>query len=183
MAVLPTATCDYLYADRTGADSSRPSMIPRGGDTRQPPSGVVDRICWNGDLAESLPHPGDDPVEQGDQGRMPRARQIAAAARSSPRACHVVVGWRPPSVQSFSWGPMTCLRFSAGSTECGGILARRFYRIPRFQRPYGWESSTRGLLGRRVQFDNGIGYFIGPMVGWRKAKESPHANVVIDSND
>ena len=43
-----------------------------------------------------------------------------------------------------------------------------YYIIPRFQRPYSWESSNLDDFWRDVIFDNDIGYFIGPMVAWRE---------------
>jgi len=57
------------------------------------------------------------------------------------------------------------------------ILTRRYYHIPRFQRPYSWDPANLEDFWRDVFEDNDAGYFIGPMVGWRK-KDAPHANVV-----
>lgn len=52
-----------------------------------------------------------------------------------------------------------------------------YYVIPRFQRPYSWEPVNLDDFWRDVVFDNGIGYFIGPMVAWRDAN-SPVRRVV-----
>lgn len=45
-----------------------------------------------------------------------------------------------------------------------------YYVIPRFQRPYSWETSNLDDFWRDVVYDNGVGYFIGPMVAWREPK-------------
>ena len=47
------------------------------------------------------------------------------------------------------------------------FLGAEYYVIPRFQRPYSWESSNLDDFWRDVVFDNEVGYFIGPMVAWR----------------
>ena len=46
------------------------------------------------------------------------------------------------------------------------LLGAEYYVIPRFQRPYSWEASNLDDFWRDVVFDNGVGYFIGPMVAW-----------------
>jgi hypothetical protein len=43
-----------------------------------------------------------------------------------------------------------------------------YYVIPRFQRPYSWNSDNLDDFWRDVVYDNAIGYFIGPMVSWRE---------------
>lgn len=73
---------------------------------------------------------------------------------------------------------MTSSDFQPDRLNIEEILTRRFYRIPRFQRPYSWESTQLEDFWEDVFVDNTVGYFIGPMVGWRKTKDSPHANVV-----
>jgi hypothetical protein len=42
-----------------------------------------------------------------------------------------------------------------------------YYVIPRFQRPYSWDSGNLDEFWRDTIEDNDIGYFIGPMVAWR----------------
>lgn len=42
-----------------------------------------------------------------------------------------------------------------------------YYVIPRFQRPYSWDAANLDDFWRDVVYDNGVGYFIGPMVAWR----------------
>ena len=51
------------------------------------------------------------------------------------------------------------------------------YVIPRFQRPYSWDASNLDDFWRDVVFDNGVGYFIGPMVAWRES-DGPIRRVV-----
>lgn len=43
-----------------------------------------------------------------------------------------------------------------------------YYVIPRFQRPYSWDAANLDDFWRDVVYDNGPGYFIGPMVAWRE---------------
>lgn len=52
-----------------------------------------------------------------------------------------------------------------------------YYVIPRFQRPYSWDASNLDDFWRDVVYDNGVGYFIGPMVAWREP-ESPIRRLV-----
>lgn len=73
---------------------------------------------------------------------------------------------------------MTSSDFQPDRLNLEEILTRRYYRIPRFQRPYSWEPVQLEEFWEDVFLDNDIGYFIGPMVGWRTTKELPHANVV-----
>lgn len=58
------------------------------------------------------------------------------------------------------------------------LLTRRYYRIPRFQRPYSWDITNLEEFWRDVYDDNSDGYFIGPMVGWRRTAEASYASVV-----
>ena len=58
------------------------------------------------------------------------------------------------------------------------LLARRYYRIPRFQRPYSWDPTNLEDFWRDCVEDNDLGYFVGPMVGWRKSETSPEVSVV-----
>lgn len=51
------------------------------------------------------------------------------------------------------------------------------YVIPRFQRPYSWDVANLDDFWRDVVFDNGVGYFIGPMVAWRET-DGPIRRVV-----
>lgn len=46
------------------------------------------------------------------------------------------------------------------------ILKSDFYSIPRFQRPYSWNSENLQDFWRDVVVDNSEGYFIGPMVAY-----------------
>lgn len=46
------------------------------------------------------------------------------------------------------------------------ILKSDFYSIPRFQRPYSWNSENLQDFWRDVVVDNNEGYFIGPMVAY-----------------
>ncbi|MBM6403523.1 DUF262 domain-containing protein [Phycicoccus sp. CSK15P-2] len=50
------------------------------------------------------------------------------------------------------------------------LVGADYYVIPRFQRPYSWEAANLEDFWTDVVFDNAIGYFIGPMVAWRDAK-------------
>lgn len=52
------------------------------------------------------------------------------------------------------------------------FIGADYYVIPRFQRPYSWENTNLEDFWRDVVFDNGVGYFIGPMVAWREPKSS-----------
>jgi hypothetical protein len=52
-----------------------------------------------------------------------------------------------------------------------------YYVIPRFQRPYSWESANLEDFWNDVLFDNDIGYFIGPMVAWRDS-DNPIRRIV-----
>jgi Protein of unknown function DUF262/Protein of unknown function (DUF1524) len=47
-----------------------------------------------------------------------------------------------------------------------------YYQIPRFQRPYSWDSGNIDDFWRDCLEDNDAGYFIGPMVGWRSNPRS-----------
>lgn len=47
------------------------------------------------------------------------------------------------------------------------FVGAEYYVIPRFQRPYSWDATNLDDFWRDVVYDNGIGYFIGPMVAWR----------------
>jgi hypothetical protein len=58
------------------------------------------------------------------------------------------------------------------------LLNRRYYLIPRFQRPYSWDDGNLDDFWRDALEDNAAGYFVGPMVGWRKSPTSPFAYVV-----
>lgn len=58
------------------------------------------------------------------------------------------------------------------------LLNRRYYLIPRFQRPYSWDDGNLDDFWRDALEDNDAGYFVGPMVGWRKSATSPFAYVV-----
>lgn len=73
---------------------------------------------------------------------------------------------------------MTASDFQPDRLNLEEIFTRRFYRIPRFQRPYSWEPTQLEDFWEDVFVDNPVGYFIGPMVGWRTGKNAPHANVV-----
>lgn len=73
---------------------------------------------------------------------------------------------------------MTSADFQPDRLNLEEILTRRYYRIPRFQRPYSWESTQVEDFWEDVFIDNEVGYFIGPMVGWRTSKDAPQANVV-----
>jgi hypothetical protein len=46
------------------------------------------------------------------------------------------------------------------------LLKSDFYSIPRFQRPYSWNSENLQDFWRDVVLDNQAGYFIGPMVAY-----------------
>lgn len=58
------------------------------------------------------------------------------------------------------------------------LLLRRYYVIPRFQRPFGWDLGNVEELWRDAFEDADKGYFIGPMVGWRKSKSADTAFIV-----
>lgn len=53
-----------------------------------------------------------------------------------------------------------------------------YYVIPRFQRPYSWDSGNLDEFWRDVIEDNDAGYFIGPMVAWRRG--APPVLAVVD---
>jgi hypothetical protein len=53
-----------------------------------------------------------------------------------------------------------------------------YYFIPRFQRPYSWDAANIEDFWRDALEDNAVGYFIGPMVGWRSNPRSPDIYVV-----
>jgi hypothetical protein len=53
-----------------------------------------------------------------------------------------------------------------------------YFVIPRFQRPYDWDVTNLDDFWRDVVDDNKVGYFIGPMVGWRTGESSPVRSVV-----
>ena len=55
---------------------------------------------------------------------------------------------------------------------------QRYYEIPRFQRPYSWDRSNWDDFWRDVFEDNEEGYFIGPMVGFRRGRSGPAVAVV-----
>lgn len=58
------------------------------------------------------------------------------------------------------------------------LLRRRYYSIPRFQRPYSWDTENLEELWRDAVEDNPEGYFVGPMVGWSKGEDADLAYVV-----
>lgn len=58
------------------------------------------------------------------------------------------------------------------------LLTRRYYKIPRFQRPYSWDPTNLEDFWRDCVEDNDLGYFVGPMVGWRKSEASTEVSVV-----
>lgn len=53
-----------------------------------------------------------------------------------------------------------------------------YYLIPRFQRPYSWDTANVDEFWRDALLDNEVGYFIGPMVGWRPNELSPDLYIV-----
>lgn len=53
-----------------------------------------------------------------------------------------------------------------------------YYLIPRFQRPYSWDRGNREDFWRDIFDDNDPGYFIGPMVAWRRSPNSTEHYVV-----
>lgn len=46
------------------------------------------------------------------------------------------------------------------------LLQGSFYEIPRFQRPYEWDSENLQQFWTDVVDDNDVGYFVGPMVAY-----------------
>ena len=47
------------------------------------------------------------------------------------------------------------------------VAGSDYFLIPRFQRPYSWDRGNIDEFWRDAIEDNELGYFIGPMVGWR----------------
>jgi len=72
---------------------------------------------------------------------------------------------------------MTALDFQPDRFTIEELLTRRYYVIPRFQRPYSWDITNLEEFWRDCIVDNDSGYFVGPMVGWRK-QASLFASVV-----
>ncbi len=58
------------------------------------------------------------------------------------------------------------------------LTGSEYYVIPRFQRPYSWDSGNLEEFWRDVIEENGAGYFIGPMVAWRGG--SPTVLALVD---
>jgi len=73
---------------------------------------------------------------------------------------------------------MAALDFHPSKYSFEELLNRRYYQIPRFQRPYSWDSGNLEEFWRDSIEDNDLGYFIGPMVGWSRGEESSIAYVV-----
>lgn len=72
---------------------------------------------------------------------------------------------------------MTALDFQPDLFTIEELLTRRYYVIPRFQRPYSWDDANLEEFWRDCIVDNDAGYFVGPMVGWRK-QNSIFASIV-----
>lgn len=57
------------------------------------------------------------------------------------------------------------------------LTAPDYYIVPRFQRPYSWDTGNLDEFWRDVLDDSDPGYFIGPMVAWRQGA-SPKLSIV-----
>lgn len=64
---------------------------------------------------------------------------------------------------------MPNITFQPVLREMRDVLNSDFYVIPRFQRPYSWNSENLEDFWRDVVADNEEGYFIGPMVAYRES--------------
>lgn len=73
---------------------------------------------------------------------------------------------------------MAALDFQPYRYSIEELLQRRYYSIPRFQRPYSWDTENLEEFWRDVVEDNPEGYFLGPMVGWTSGEQSTLAHVV-----
>ncbi len=73
---------------------------------------------------------------------------------------------------------MAAADFTPELLSISDLLLRRYYVIPRFQRPYSWDRGNVEELWSDAFGDADKGYFIGPMVGWRRTKTTDVANIV-----
>jgi hypothetical protein len=65
---------------------------------------------------------------------------------------------------------MTTINFQPKLRQIREILKSDYYTIPRFQRPYSWNTENLDDFWTDVLRDNDEGYFIGPMVSYSVGK-------------